>query len=369
MKELEVAISKRRYWALRTDRYNKSLLLSELWDGRLRQGWGYDPSQDLQFIQTEIVKGGTWWERLSETQKQVLPHLRMLSSAQDSVQLGDWILVPNLPEDGYFFIAEVTGEYNYDPLTLSAPEDINDLQKDYGHVLPIRLLTDQAVNKYADHVHASIRSTLRTPMRMWNLDWYGEVLEQLIAAYQTGTDLATAKSGEARLARAWETALSHASDALRERLAPELDARFQAAEWEEPIKMVLTNLYPGADVRWVGGPQEYGADVIVQIPNYFGGLPWLIVVQVKNYAGEIGAAVLTQLRVAYNRYSQEGKLLSLIVMTTAEKTSSDFLSAAPLLSEELNVPVEIVLRKEMMKIISEGLITRLAEPRTGADAQ
>jgi hypothetical protein len=355
-----MASPKRRYWAIRTDRYNKSLLVSELRDGRLRQGWGYDPSQDLQFVQAEIVKGGTWWERLSETQKEVLPHLRMLSSAQDSVQLGDWILVPNLPEDGYFFIAEVTGKYYYDPLTLSATEDINDLHKDYGHVLPVRLLTDQGVNKYADHVHASIRSTLRTPMRMWNLDGYGEVIEQLIAEYQTGTDLSTAKSGEARLAKAWETALSHASETLRERLAPELDARFQAAEWEEPIKKVLANLYPGTDVQWVGGPQEYGADVIVQIPNYFGGLPWLIVVQVKNYAGEIGSAVLTQLRAAYNCYSQRGKLLSLIVMTTAEKTSSDFLAAASLLSEELKVPVKIVLRKEMMKMISEGLITKLA---------
>jgi hypothetical protein len=322
----------------------------------LRQGWGYDPSQDLQFVQAEIVKGETWWERLSETQKEVLPHLRMLSSAQDSVQLGDWILVPNLPEDSYFFIVEVTGHYYYDPLILSVTEDINELHKDYGHVLPVRLLTDQGVNKYADHVHASIRSTLRTPMRMWNLDGYGEAIEQLIVAHQTGMDLLTAKSGEARLARAWETALSQASDALRERLAPELDARFQAAEWEEPIKMVLTNLYPGADVRWVGGPQEDGADLIVQIPNYFGGpLPWLIVVQVKNYTGEIGSAVLTQLRRAYDRYSQEGKVLSLIVMTTAEKTSSNFLLDASRLSEELNVSVEIVLRKEMIKIISEGL--------------
>jgi len=355
-----MASQKRRYWAIRTDRYNKSLLLSELRDGRLRQGWGYDPSQDLEFIQAEIVKGGTWWERLSETQKEVLPHLRMLSSAQDSVQRGDWVLVPNLPEDGYFLIAEVTGEYYYEPLTLSPTEDINELQKDYGHVLPVRLLTDQGISKYADQVHASIRSTLRTPMRMWNLDGYDEAIEQLLAEYRTGTDLSIATSGEARLDRAWETALSHASDALRERLAPELDARFQAAEWEEPIKMVLANLYPGADIRWVGGPQEYGADVIVQIPNYFGSLPWLIVVQVKNYVGEIGAAVLTQLRVAYDRYSQEGKLLSLIVMTTAEKTSSDFPAAASRLSEELNVSVEIVLRKEMMKIISEGLISRLA---------
>jgi hypothetical protein len=82
-------------------------------------------------------------------------------------------------------------------------------------------------------------------MRMWNLDGYSNLLEKLIAEYKTGTDLSTPKSGEARLARAWEIALTHAADALRARLEPELDARFQAAEWEEPIKTVLENLYPG----------------------------------------------------------------------------------------------------------------------------
>jgi hypothetical protein len=346
---------------IRTDRDNKSILQSELRHGRLRQGWGYDLSQDLRLIQAEIVKGGRWWERLSETQKEVLPHLRMLSSAEDSVQLGDWVVVPNLPDDGYFLIAEVAGQYYYDPLILSEKEDMNEFGKDYGHVLPVRLLTDQGINKYADRVHASIRSTLRTPMRMWNLDGYGDVLEKLMAAYQTGIDLSAAKSGEARLTRAWEIAVTHAADTLRSRLEPELDARFQAAEWEEPIKKVLENLYPGADVRWVGGPYEDGADVVVQIPNYFGGLHWLIVVQVKNYTGEIGTAVLTQLRVAYNRYSKEGKLLSLIVMTTAEKTSANFPKEATALSGEFGVPVEVVLRKDMMGILSKGLIQELTE--------
>jgi len=337
----------------------KPLLLGELKQGRLRQGWGYDQSQDLRLIQAEIVKGGTWWERLSETQKEVLPQLRMLASAQDSISSGDWVLVPNLPEDGYLFIVEVAGEYYYDPLILPQNGDISRLGKDYGHVLPIHFVTESPINRYADNVHASIRSTLRTPMRMWNLDGYGDVLERLIKEYNAGVDFFTAKSGDARLESAWEIAKAHAADVLRTRLESEMDARFQAAEWEEPIKKVLGNLYPGADVRWVGGPQEYGADVIVQIPNHFGGLPWMILVQVKNYIGEIGTAVLAQLRVAYDRYSKDGKLLSLVVMTTAEKTSSGFIEAAAALSNELNIPVEMVLRKNMMKIISEGLISKM----------
>jgi len=31
--------------------------------------------------------------------------------------------VPNLPDDGYFVVAEVAGEYYFDPLRLSQEED------------------------------------------------------------------------------------------------------------------------------------------------------------------------------------------------------------------------------------------------------
>ncbi len=352
---MEMTKPKRRCWAIRTDKNNESLLFDELRNGRLRQGWGHDPNQDLRLIQGEIASGGNWWERLSTMQKEVFPHLRMISSAEDSVQLGDLILVPNLPEQGYFVLGEVTGTYYYDPLMLSKEQDINELGKDYGHVLPVRLLTERGINKYAGGVEASIRSTLRTPMRMWNLDAYGEALETLVTQYGNGADLSTALSGEARLDRAWEAAWSHATEALRQRLEEELKARFQAAEWEEPITRALKGLYPGAQVRPMGGPGEHGADVVIQIPNHFGGSPWLILIQVKNYIGQIDAAVVTQLRSAYTHYAKEGTPLSLVVMTTANEASTDLRTAASALSKELGIPVQVVLRREMIEIMSEGL--------------
>ena len=132
--------------------------------------------------------------------------------------------------------------------------------------------------------------------------------------------------------------------------------------------MVLRNLYPGADVRWVAGPQEYGADVVVQLMNHFGGLHWLILVQVKNYTGEIGSAVLEQLQTAHGRYSTEGKILSLVVMTTAEQMSADLPERARALEKELTTPVEFVLRKEMMRILSNGLLmTNMTKMSDGKD--
>jgi hypothetical protein len=350
----------RRYWAIRTDKTKIPLLLSELRAGRLRQGWGYEPSQDLRLIQAEISHGGKWWDRLTEEQKEVLGHLKMLSASEGGIQIGDWILLPNLPEYGPFFlVAEVTGNYYFDMLPRSSSAD--EVRHDYGHVLPVRLITEQGINRYAEIVDAGIRSTLKTPMRMWNVDGYGEVIERLVTQYNTGGEFSAAISGTARLQTAWEIALFHAANLLQERLGSELDARFQAAEWEEPITLVLRNLYPGADVRWVAGPQEYGADVVVQLMNHFGGLPWLIVVQVKNYTGKIGPAVLEQLKTAHGRYSTEGKILSLVVMTTAQQMSADLPERAYELETELTTPVKFVLRQEMMRILSNGLMAKMSD--------
>ena len=183
-----------------------------------------------------------------------------------------------------------------------------------------------------------------------------DAIERLVDQYKAGGNFSAPTSGEARFRTAWELAMSAAAEHLQERLGPELDARFQAAEWEEPITLVLKKLYAGAQIRWVAGPNEGGADVIVQLPNHFGGLDWLVVVQVKNYTQEIGPSVLGQLRTAHERYSKEGKLLTLVVMTTAETMSDNLIAGTYALEEQLKVPVKIILRKEMMKILSNGIM-------------
>jgi hypothetical protein len=358
--------SRRRYWAIRTDTRNIPLLLAELQAGRLRQGWGYDSSQDLRLVQEEISRGGQWGERLNEDQKEVLGHLKMLASSGDGVKIGDWVLLPNLPERGPFFlVAEVIGDYYFEMMALNKESDPNSLGTDYGHVLPVRLITNDKINKYSDAVDAAIRSTLKTRSRMWNVDAYGDAINRLINQYASSTnsriDFSTAIAGAARLKTAWEIARSDAANRLEERLGNELDARFQAAEWEEPITIVMKNLYPGTEIRWVAGSNERGADVIVELSNHFGGLNWLIVLQVKNYAGEIGASVLDQLELAYNAYSKDGKILSLIVLTTAEHVSDTTIEMARTLEDKLKTPVKFILRNELIKILSDGLMARLTD--------
>ncbi len=341
----------RRYWAIRTDKDNRDLILSELRRGKFRQGWGYAKDQDLRSIQAAISEG----KSLSETQDKAWRNLRMLSTSHDSMHLQDWIVVPNLPQQGKFIVAEIKDEYAYDPLKLSEEQNINGLDQDYGHVLPVRLLTEKGINKYNLNVDAGIRKTLKAQGRMWNLDKYGPQLASLVEMYANGEDLASAASGEARLQTAWEKAVSIATDALKKELEPALDSHFQAAEWEEPIKLMFERLYPGANVEWVAGSSEQGADVVVKLRNPFDdGSPWLMVIQVKNYQNEIGTSVLGQLKQAHERYSRDGKVLCLAVITTAKTKAQDWTEKAGKLSKELGVPIELLLHEKTLEIITES---------------
>ncbi len=349
----------RRYWSIRTDKDNRKILFNELTQGKLRQGWGYDEIQDLVKIQNTIKQGGKWWEQLSDTQNAALPNMRMLSDAEDSIKIGDIILAPNLPKQNFFCLAEVTDDYYFERLKLNEETDVNDLGFDYGHILPIRLLTPSGIDKYNKHVHAELRSTLRTPMRMWNLDSYSQSIEKLLSCFNQGEDLLTPSTGEARLNIAWDNAFSKATETLQKELRSQLNANFQAAEWEEPITTVLSQLYPGANVRWTGGANEHGADIVIQLPNHFGSIPWLIVIQVKNYVGEIGENVLSQIREAHNYYSKEGKIILGVILTTAEKRTSVFDEAKAKLESELSISIELILRHKLIKIMTEGLAHRI----------
>ena len=167
----------------------------------------------------------------------------------------------NLPQPGYFCIAEVNGNYSFQILPLEKTNDINNLGEDYGHVLPVRLLTPSGINKSAKSVDAGLRSTMKTPSRMWNIDYYMESIQKLLLSLEEGEDVVTAVSSEERLENVWQVSLQHAKQILHDRLADELNKSFQVAEWEEPIVSVLRNLYPDpAQVEWKGGPYEYGAD-------------------------------------------------------------------------------------------------------------
>jgi hypothetical protein len=142
-----------RYWVMRTSRQNADFLWGELQQGRLRQGWGYQADQDLRVIAQAIGQG----QQLNDDQRRAWRNRRMLQSRPDGIQMQDVIIVPHLPRYGFWSVARVEGAYDY---SIAQP------QRDFGHVLPVQLLTKlRAVNPYEEAVFAGLRQTMRSARR------------------------------------------------------------------------------------------------------------------------------------------------------------------------------------------------------------
>ena len=157
----------RRYWAMRTDVNRRAELWGELKAGRLRQGWGWDPDMDLQVIAEAVAAG----QSLSEWQQQAWANRRMLTSREDAIHVGDLVLVPHMPEHRRFSVARVIGPYEFDG---------GQVFGDYGHILPVQLLTGDDGLRYTDAaVPLRLQTSLGNRVRLWNLDGFGSALENL----------------------------------------------------------------------------------------------------------------------------------------------------------------------------------------------
>ena len=355
----------RNYWAMRFDVRNRELLLEELKKGKLRQGWGYSPELDLRRIKERRKRG----ESLSPEQEDVWRRQRrMLTGEEGGIRKGDIIIIPNMPEDGMFMIVEVTGDYEYDPLQLEESQQVSGFEQDYGHVLPVKILTPEGVNKYAGPVSADIRRTLRARNRLWNIYHLKDDVENILHTYQERRDeLLKLLTTNERIHSAIDKLYQEIYDKFRDNILGELNKKIHAAEWEEVIAEALQNLYPGAEVERTGGPYEHGMDIVVRIPNFFyieeqdmGSAPyWTIGVQVKNYWDTIGPEVLRQIEEAL-KYAQtalaEDKLIHLVIITTADQASEDLLKGAGELAQRSGVPITILTKEKLAELLAKSFI-------------
>lgn len=162
-----VAARGTRYWAMRTDPNKRTELWAEILAGRLRQGWGWDPDMDLQVIAEAVAAG----EELTDWQQQAWKNRKMLTTQADGIHVGDIVLVPHMPAHRRFSLVRVTGPYEFDG---------GQAFGDYGHILPVQLLTGDEGIGYTDPlVPLKLQTSLGNRPRLWNLDAFGEPLENL----------------------------------------------------------------------------------------------------------------------------------------------------------------------------------------------
>jgi hypothetical protein len=140
-------------WMMRTDRSRAGWLWSEVLAGRLRQGWGYQPKQDLVLLRDRRERG----EPMDRDDDWAWPNRRMLSDEPDGMQIGDLVLLPHLPRDWRWSVVRITGAYRY-----AIDPEVGDL----GHTLPVEVV---AADLGDDQMTDEVRSMRTYPARLRRL--------------------------------------------------------------------------------------------------------------------------------------------------------------------------------------------------------
>jgi hypothetical protein len=257
-------------WAFRVDRRYVADLDAELKVGRLRQGWGWDVKQDLRAM--EIDAGAA-------------RNLQMFNR----VKMGDYVLIPHLPQYGYITIAEATQDWNR-----GYQFSIWAKSKDHGHIFPAKALRN--FRRGNPKIPASVTGTFRNPSQFWNVTYLKEDIKRVLDL--AVDDLEPTSSVVDR----WRQQIVDISgqSGLQKQLFGAAEKFFSKSDWEYLLTEALQRLNPGWKVRRTGGKAEakHGTDILATTPDLFGHGELGIAIQVKDYQGIIGEHPIKQVQKA-----------------------------------------------------------------------
>lgn len=318
---------------MRTDPAQKEYISRELRAGRMRQGWGYRDDLDLTELSSLVSSG----ETLSPEQRAAWRNRRLLPAEIDGVHQGDIVLLPNLPKQGRWFVAVVEDDdYRYE-----IPREFGD----YGHIRNVRLLNpDSPVNPYDEAVSARLRSTMRVRRRLWNIDRHSIDVQTLIEALEQGLSVDNAQSGEERL--------EGAKASLKAHLWEQIEWRFRGEEFEGPCGRLLEQLYP--EVEYTAGPGEHGADFVCGFSDGL-GVAHCVAVQVKMWTDELGDNLSSPLEQVKRAHLHYPGVTSAVIITTLENVGDRTMRAKESVSEDLGIPIEVVLRDDLLDLLLRHL--------------
>lgn len=350
---------------MRTSRDSEShrrFILSELLAGRLRQGWGWLPEQNLTLIRDRHADPTIGYAGLSDEEKWAWSHWRMSAGVATepgaSFQVNDIVLVPNVPGNGSFSLCRVIGPYAYD-----IPTVIGDL----GHIRYVENLTTGGVAYTSALVSAPLRRSLSCRSRLWNLDEHRECLEEIVGAVAAGglvNGVTRATDHLERAQRATAGAVETSLAELTAAITAPLRAVLKSAEWEPVLKSALAPLMRDVEVIHTGGAGEKGADIEIHIPNPFlPDRPWIVAVQLKDFDGEIPGYVADQIEQAITARidgsRQGGTLVSVILASTSAGPSDHLTRRLADLQTKYNLPVACVHGADLMRVLARGMLAHM----------
>lgn len=324
-----------QYAVIRTDKDSRDFIWAELEQGRLRQGWGWLPEQDLRRLHAKRTAG----EPLDDDERAAWRNKRMLADVWNGLKVGDVVIAPNLPEQGRWVIARVSGPYQF---------EIAGDQHDFGHILPVEPVRSNngniaVVNPNDAVVDARLRGTMRTMSRMWGIDHLGEAVGEIIAAIEDGGDVSTGQTAEQRRETFLAAMRAEMTDVAWSRLAK----AYRGAEFEHLIIPLLESVYGDGTVEHHGGAGEKGADLIVTTVGPL-GIRFKTAIQVKMYDGtHYDSHPLDQLRWAREEHCVQAG----VVLTTATEVSPEFQEGLIKLGEELKIDIQAWTRNDFVRLL------------------
>ena len=337
------------YWAMRTSRdtpEHREFLRQELSEGRLRQGWGGYPQQDLRCIEEAWGEGRS----LTKEQADASRHWRMGDGpAGDYMSEEDVVLVPNMPDDGYFTLVRVRGPYAF---------EINKELSDFGHLRAVEVLTPTGVANEHHLVDAGLRRSLRCRGRLWRISDYAECLEQIIG-FKGNLKVGTTAVGRAESIMS-DLVTGSIIDDMATRLSNSLRAGLQGSEWEMVVRDALEPLFP-VTVLHTGGPQERGADLEIIISNPFSqDRNWIIPVQIKDHEFLEGPEVVSKLEEAFCSRTAGGHfVIAVVLLVTGANPSRELEEEMSKLYNKHKVPFIFCGNRDFMEILARGFLKQV----------
>lgn len=333
-----------QYAVVRTNKVESEYVFAEIEAGRLRQGWGWLPEQDLRLLLAKRRAG----ERFTKYEQAAWRNRRLLADTWKGLKEGDILIAPNVPRQGRWVLLRVAGPYSFSP----------GKGGDHGHLLPVEPVRNKdgaiaLVDPNAPIVDAQLRGTMRTMSRVWSVDRLGSAIESIIATVEAGGDVSVAQTAEQKR----DAFFSKASDAMTEVAWQQLSADYRGAEFEHLLIPMLESVYGGGTVEHLGGPNEKGADLMVTTRGPL-GITYKTAIQVKMYKGTLDDLhPVEQLRQAREEHGVQAAVL----LTTAVDISESVRNALYDLSEELKIDVQAWARSDVARL----LFAHLGRPASG----